>query len=72
MMHGTENENEIRRRLTNARNEIARSKEFDFNVLNDSLERAALEIEAIVKNKFHKSWAMRQKPKTVSKISRGF
>jgi len=46
---GTEEDDEIKRRLENARKEIARSNEFDYKVLNDSLERAALEIESIVK-----------------------
>jgi len=45
---GTENEDDIKNRLNNARKEIARADEFDYKVLNDSLERAALEIESII------------------------
>jgi len=45
---GTETDEQIRSRLEIARREIARSSEFDFVVLNDSLERAALEIQSII------------------------
>ena len=46
---GTEPESEIRRRLENARREIALAGHFDFQVLNDRLDRAALEIESIIR-----------------------
>jgi guanylate kinase len=46
---GTESDTDIRRRLENARKEIARSDEFDYRVLNDHLDRAALEIESIIR-----------------------
>jgi guanylate kinase len=49
---GTESETDIRRRLENARREMAHSSEFDFQVLNDRLDRAALEIESILRKKF--------------------
>ncbi len=49
---GTESESDIRRRLETARNELARAKEFDFQVLNDRLDRAALEIESIIRKTF--------------------
>jgi guanylate kinase len=48
---GTENDTDIRRRLENARKEIAQASDFDFRVLNDHLERAALEIESIVRRR---------------------
>ena len=46
---GTESDQEIKKRLSNARKELARSQEFEYKVLNDSLERAALEIESIIR-----------------------
>ncbi len=46
---GTENDADIRKRLENARKEIALANQFDFQVLNDRLDRAALEIESIIK-----------------------
>jgi guanylate kinase len=48
---GTENDTDIRKRLENARKEIAQAGDFDFQVLNDSLERAVLEIESIIKKR---------------------
>jgi len=48
---GTEEDGEIRRRLENARKEIAKANEFDYQVLNDRLERAVLEIESIIKKR---------------------
>jgi guanylate kinase len=48
---GTESEADIRRRLENARKEIARAAEFDYTVLNDRLDRAALEIESIIRKR---------------------
>jgi guanylate kinase len=48
---GTETDSDIRRRLENARLEIAQASHFDFQVLNDSLERAALEVESIIQKK---------------------
>jgi guanylate kinase len=45
---GTESDGDIRRRLENARKEMAQASEFDFQVLNDRLDRAALEIESII------------------------
>jgi guanylate kinase len=46
---GTENDADVRRRLENARKEIALANTFDYQVLNDRLDRAALEIESIIK-----------------------
>jgi len=46
---GTETDADIRKRLENARKEIALADQFDFQVLNDRLDRAALEIESIIK-----------------------
>ncbi|MBS1985532.1 MAG: guanylate kinase [Bdellovibrionales bacterium] len=48
---GTENDQEIRKRLENARKEIAQAEAFDFQVLNDRLDRAALEIESIIRKR---------------------
>lgn len=48
---GTENEEDIRRRLENARRELSRSSEFDHVVLNDRLERVTLEIESLIRKK---------------------
>ena len=48
---GTETDADIRKRLENARKEIALADEFDFQVLNDRLDRAALEIESIIKKR---------------------
>jgi guanylate kinase len=48
---GTENDSDVRRRLENARKEIALANSFDFQVLNDQLDRAALEIESIIKKR---------------------
>jgi len=48
---GTETDQEIRKRLENARKEIAQADAFDYQVLNDRLDRAALEIESIIKKR---------------------
>jgi len=48
---GTESDSDIRRRLENARKEIAMVEDFDFEVLNDRLDRAALEIESIIRKR---------------------
>lgn len=48
---GTENEDDIRRRLENARRELSRIEEFDHSVLNDRLDRVTLEIESIIRKK---------------------
>jgi len=44
----TDSEDVIARRLRNARGEIERWEEFDYLVINDALERAATELQAIV------------------------
>lgn len=49
---GTELEEDIRRRLENARKEMAQSHLFDFQVLNDRLDRVALEIEALIRKRW--------------------
>jgi guanylate kinase len=51
---GTETESEIRRRLENARKEIALAPTFDYQVLNDRLDRVVLEIESIIRKKTEK------------------
>ena len=45
---GTENEEDLVRRLTIARDEIKKSRDYDYIVINDSLEEAADEILAIL------------------------
>jgi guanylate kinase len=45
---GTDTEETIQRRLRNAREEIARSREFDLVIVNDSLERAYGELRGAV------------------------
>ncbi len=49
----SEDADERRRRLANARREIQAAREFDYAVVNDELERTHGEIEAIV----HAEWA---------------
>lgn len=48
---GTESDTDIRRRLENARKEMAQASDFDYQVLNDRLDRAALEIESIIRKR---------------------
>lgn len=48
---GTESEDDIRRRLENARRELSRASEFDHIVLNDRLDRVTLEIESLIRKK---------------------
>ena len=46
---GLDGEEEIARRLENARSEIRKAKNFQYVIVNDELERAALELESIVR-----------------------
>lgn len=45
---GLESGEEVSRRMTNARQELERFSEYDYLVINDDLERALRELEAIV------------------------
>jgi guanylate kinase len=45
---GTDPEEIIRRRMENAREEMARSDEFHHVILNDRFDRACLELEGLV------------------------
>jgi guanylate kinase len=45
----TDSEETIQKRLTNAREEMARSSDFDYVIVNDSLARASKELEDIVR-----------------------
>jgi guanylate kinase len=45
----TENEETIRKRLSQARTELERSQKYDFTVINDNVEQAVEEIERITK-----------------------
>lgn len=47
---GTESEDAIQRRLENARAELARREEFDRTVVNDTLDRAYLELKRIIED----------------------
>ena len=48
----TESEAAIRRRLEGARRELARAGEYDYQVVNDDLDRAVAEVEAIIRRQF--------------------
>jgi guanylate kinase len=45
---GTESEEAIQRRLSGARTELARAGEYDYQVINDNLERAVAEVSALI------------------------
>jgi guanylate kinase len=45
----TESEDTIRRRLEGAQRELARASEYDYQVVNDDLDRAVRDIEAIIR-----------------------
>jgi guanylate kinase len=49
---GTETEEVIRRRLAGARNELARAGEYDYQVINDDLDRAVAEVLRIIKDRW--------------------
>jgi len=46
---GTENEEDIQKRLEIARNEVAKSTDYDFVVVNDDLDSASNDVLAIIK-----------------------
>jgi guanylate kinase len=48
----TENEEALRRRLEGARRELARAGEYDYQVVNDDLQRAVAEVEAHIRRQF--------------------
>jgi len=50
---GTETEETIQKRLKNAQVEMATSKDFDYIVVNDSLDRAYMELKTLLKTQFH-------------------
>jgi guanylate kinase len=52
---GTEDEAAIQRRLANARVELARSAEYDYEVINDDLEAAVAQLRQIVLKQFERS-----------------
>lgn len=52
---GTEAEESIQKRLTNAKTEIAESKKFDIVIVNDSLDRAYQELKGILQTVLHLS-----------------
>jgi guanylate kinase len=52
---GTDSEEAIRRRLAEARVELARAHEFDRRVVNDDLPRAADELCEIIRERFDRA-----------------
>jgi guanylate kinase len=48
----TETEAAIQRRLEGARRELARAGEYDYQVVNDDLDQAVAELEAIIRRHF--------------------
>jgi len=51
---GTETEEGIRRRLAGAQRELARAGEYDYQVINDDLDRAVADLRGVVEQQFHK------------------
>jgi guanylate kinase len=49
---GTESAEAVQRRLATALLELARSDEYEYQVVNDNLERAVREVEAIIRPRF--------------------
>jgi guanylate kinase len=49
---GTESEASIRRRLGEARAELARAPEYDYQIVNDNLDDAVAELRTIIRSKF--------------------
>jgi guanylate kinase len=49
---GTESDEEIQRRLARARVELERAEEYDVVIINDDVDRAANELEAIIRRQF--------------------
>ena len=45
---GTEDEEQVRLRLANASEEMSHAGEYDVRIVNDDLERACLELEAVI------------------------
>lgn len=45
---GTEDEEQVRLRLANARAELAHADDYDVRIVNDDLERACAELEAVI------------------------
>ncbi len=50
---GSESEERIQRRLTTARQELARANEFDHVIVNEDLDRAVAELERLVRERFN-------------------
>jgi guanylate kinase len=51
---GTETEEAIRRRLDGAQRELSRAGEYDYQVINDDLDKAVAALRAIVEQQFAK------------------
>jgi guanylate kinase len=49
---GTENEASVQRRLANARREMERAGEYDYQVINDDLDTAVEQVHNIIKQQF--------------------
>ncbi len=54
---GTESEENIQKRMKNARDELAEMDSFDHVIMNDEFERAAFELEAIVRQSMGVTYA---------------
>jgi guanylate kinase len=51
---GTETEEAIRRRLAGAQRELARAREYDYQIINDDLDKAVADLRGVVEQQFHK------------------
>jgi guanylate kinase len=50
----TESEEAVRRRLAGARDELDRAGEYDYQVINDDLDRAVVDLRAIIQRQFER------------------
>ncbi|MEX0980008.1 MAG: guanylate kinase [Gemmatimonadota bacterium] len=57
---GTEEIHEVRRRLAAAREELERARDFDYIVVNDDLDRAVRQVQAIVRAESHRPERVRE------------
>jgi guanylate kinase len=51
---GTESEEAIQRRLAGARAELAHASQYDYQLINDDLERAVADLRAVVQRQFER------------------
>lgn len=67
-VRGTEEKAEVRRRLAAAREELERASDFDYVVVNDSLEEAVRQVQAIVKAESHRPGRARALSEEVERL----